>query len=278
MRSRLKYFPNLPGKTKQVGRININRNRDFMKMIWYPKRDFSIRIPLLLQNGRGAALQDVPPESALFWEMWNGCQDIAEQVLATDYFRGILDNNLDPNAYGSLMVQDAYYCFKAENSYSAAVTHALDDDCRTFLKKKCESYAEYNETYHRIWHIKETSSVIPGEEIREYADFEAYVAGNLDSPYLFAVMLPCEFLWNWVANQLQPSASVHGLYYFWIEGNAGIPNGAYQMANMLETYRQDIDENRAKEIFRTAMEHELKVFTSSTILNTSELWQQKNTF
>lgn len=89
-------------------------------------------------------------------------------------------------------------------------------------------------------------------------------------------MLPCEFLWTWVANQLQPKANSEGVYYFWIEGNAGIPNGAYQMANMLEAYRSKIDETKAKEIFRTAMEHELKVFTSATILEFSALWQQKD--
>ena len=243
---------------------------------WYPRRDFSIKTPLSFKKRHCKSLQDPPPANALFWEMWKECEDIANAVLETDYFKGILNNNLDPNAYGSLMVQDAYYCFEALDSYVTAATHPYDNDCAEFLAKKKESYAEYNETYHKIWHVRDSNGVLPGQEILDYANYEAYVAGNLKTPYLFAVMLPCEYLWTWVANQLNPIANPDGLYYFWIGGNAGVPNGAYQMANMLEAYRNEIDENQAKKIFRTAMEHELKVFTSATILKLSELWQKKN--
>ena len=104
------------------------------------------------------------------------------------------------------------------------------------------------------------------------------MAGHLDSPYLFCVMLPSEYLWNWIANQLLPTASPDGLYYFWIEGNGGTPDGAYQMANMLENYRTQTDEEQAKEIFHTAMRHELEVFSTATQLNTNVLWLRKNTF
>ena len=79
---------------------------------WYIRRDFSVAAAKM--GKRDIALSSgEPPADAVFWEMWNECEDIARQVLDTDYFRGIRDNNLDPNAYGSLMVQDAYYCFEA---------------------------------------------------------------------------------------------------------------------------------------------------------------------
>lgn len=117
--------------------------------------------------------------------------------------------------------------------------------------------------------------VMPGVEIKDYAAYEAYVAGNLDSPYLFCVMLPCEFLWTWVANTLEETSSGKGLYQFWIDENKGSANGAKQMANMLDGYLSQIDKRKAKEIFHTAMENELKVFKSSTIIG-NELWQRKN--
>ena len=244
---------------------------------WYIRRDFSVAAAKM--GKRGIALSsDEPPADALFWEMWNECEDIARQVLDTDYFRGIRNNNLDPNAYGSLMVQDAYYCFEAENAYAAAASHPLDDVCSDFLKGKCASYEEYNLYYHGPWHIRDASGVIPDDPIKSYADYEAHVAGHLDSPYLFCVMLPSEYLWNWIANQLLPTASPDGLYYFWIEGNGGTPDGAYQMANMLENYRTQTDEEQAKEIFHTAMRHELEVFSTATQLNTNVLWLRKPTF
>lgn len=89
-------------------------------MKWYQKRDFSIKVPLSFQMKLGKLQQRDASASTLFQEMWDECEDIAKAVLETDYFKGILNNNLDPNAYGSLMVQDAYYCFKAQNSYTIA--------------------------------------------------------------------------------------------------------------------------------------------------------------
>ena len=50
------------------------------------------------------------------------------------------------------------------------------------------------------------------------------------------------------------------------------------MANMLENYRTQTDEEQAKEIFHTAMRHELEVFSTATQLNTNVLWLRKNTF
>lgn len=240
---------------------------------FYPKRDFAI--PAAFLTGKLKGITAEPPSSdALFWQMWNNCLDIAQNVVNTNYFKGIKDGNLDPNAYGSLMVQDAFYCFKGRDDYSAAAAHALDEKCYNFLMKKVESYDNYNVYYHQTWHIREAQSVIPGAEIEEYANYEAYVAGNLISPYVFCVMLPCEYLWNWVANQLKTKTSAESLYYFWIEGNGGTPTGAYQMANMLEEYRDKIDEKEANEIFHKAMEYEFEVFKSATILNET-LWQKQ---
>lgn len=234
---------------------------------WYIPRNFAIPDNLLTGRLKSLAINEPPPETALFWKMWNQNLEIAQKVLNTDYFKGILNNSLDPNAYGSLMVQDAYYCFEGQDAYAVAATHAFDAECQTFMEKKVQSYKSYNEYYHQTWHVREASGVIPGKDIKEYAAYESHVASQELSPYMMCVMLPCEFLWSWVANELIKKANPKGLYYFWIEMNAGIPNGAYQMANLLEKYRSQIDEKKAMDIFTTAMNFELKVFTSSTVLN-----------
>lgn len=228
----------------------------------YLKRDFSI--PSERLGHQLELLNQKLTTQCLFSKMWAECIDIARDVLNTDYFKGILNNDLDPNAYGILMVQDAYYCYEAEDSYSAAATHPLDERFAKFFNEKIASYHSYNETYHKLWGIREASSVVPNDAIKGYADHEAYVAGNLDSPYLCAAMLPCEYLWTWIAQQLDKESDKDGLYYFWIDGNNGEPTGAYQMANMLELYRTQIDETKAIDIFRTSMEYEYKVFSTAT--------------
>ncbi|MDR1022720.1 MAG: hypothetical protein LBL94_05555 [Prevotellaceae bacterium] len=213
-------------------------------------------------------VNDEPPAGSLFWKLWNSCTDIAQDVLATGYFNGIQRGNLNPVAFGQLMVQDAYYCMKGRDDYSAAATHAADDVCRDFCMKKVQSYDDYNQYYHETWHIREAESVIPGDEIKSYADYEAHVAGNLETPYLFCVMLPCEYLWTWVANNLKDKTPEDSLYYFWIKSNEGIPEGAYQMGNLLEAYRSQISEDKAMEIYRKAMNYELAVFNAATELTT----------
>jgi thiaminase/transcriptional activator TenA len=239
----------------------------------YRRRDFSI--PQSRLTGRLKALRiseagdPEPPASSLFWKMWNASEAIAQSVLGTGYFDGIVGGNLSPIAFGSLMVQDAYYCMKGRDDYSAAAAHAVDEACKEFCIEKYKRYDEYNESYHTIWHIREAEGVMPGAEIKGYADYEAYVAGNLATPYLFCVMLPCEYLWTWIANQLDSKTPTDSLYRFWIEGNKGIPTGAYQMGNLLESYRANIDESKAMEIYTKAMNYEQEVFRASTILSTS---------
>lgn len=239
-----------------------------MKQKWYRRRDFAIPLPQLEGVLQNVVMTTPPPQDALFWTMWNKCLPIAQQVLQTDFFKGISAGTLDPNAYGSLMVQDAYYCFEGKDAYDVAATHPTDAVCQAFLSAKAKSYDDYNVYYHQTWHVREASGVIPGIDIKDYADYEAYVAAHLDSPYMLAVMLPCEYLWPWVANTLKPAANPDSLYYFWIESNGGTPDGAYQMANLMEHYRDSIDEAKAIEVFTQAMNYELKVFTSATLLTT----------
>lgn len=241
-----------------------------MKQKWYLPRNFAIPAQRLHGVMQNVVINNRPPSDALFWKLWEECLPIAKQVLDTDFFKGISAGTLDPNAYGSLMVQDAYYCFEGRDAYDVAATHPYDAVCQDFMISKAESYDEYNVYYHQTWHIRNASGVIPGNEIKEYADYEAYVAAHMDSPYMLAVMLPCEYLWPWVANALKLSANPDSLYYFWIESNGGTPEGAYQMANLLETYRGSIDEDQVMDVFTKAMNYELSVFKSATILTSND--------
>lgn len=62
------------------------------------KRDFFIPHDKL----RGTRLEwlitdDTPIESTLFFNLWTSCMGIAVKVLKTDYFKGIVNGDLDPN-------------------------------------------------------------------------------------------------------------------------------------------------------------------------------------
>ena len=96
---------------------------------------------------------------------WSGLSRMIRQL------RVLVNGDLDPNNYGQLVVQDAYYCFNGQNDYVTGATCADNDDWKVFYNKKADKYAEYNNTYHDNWHIHDIESVTPGDAIKEYAQY-----------------------------------------------------------------------------------------------------------
>lgn len=219
---------------------------------------------LLSPRLKSEELPEPPAPDSLFWEFWNDCQDIANQILESDYFQGIKTGTLNPNVYGSLMVQDAYYCYNGIADYREASTHPLDEKCKTFLLEKIDVYEKYNRNFRDNWRLQNADSVTPCAAIKEYVEQTRLVTKNLTSPYVFTVMIPCEYLWPWVAAQLDPVTPKDSLYRSWVDAYKKYPADAYRTANMLESYRNKIDKAEAKAIFRRAMESELKIFKSAT--------------
>lgn len=208
---------------------------------------------------------DPPAPESLFWRLWNACQDTAQQALNTPFIQGIHHCTLDPVKYGALNVCDAYYCFKGANSYLAAASRTDDPVLKSFLLKKYASYEKYNEIFPKTWHVRDASSVVPTDINVKYAQLEADVASHADPIMCLVVMLPCEYLWYWLSDQMFPP-DPNNLYAPWINGNH-YPDGAYTMGNYLETYQQEhgpIDFQAALAIYSAAMNYEKANFAEAT--------------
>lgn len=209
--------------------------------------------------------KDAPPKSALFWRLWEQCYAIAQKALATDFIQSIKAGTLDPVVYGGFNVSDAYYCFKGAEAYQLAASRAKDIVLDAFLTKKHESYDSYNQTFPKVWHIRDAEGVVPNEVIEQYAAFEGKVAKQADPIYCLIVMLPCEYLWAWLGAELSPPEKGN-LYAPWIKGN-NYPSGAYAMGNFLEAYQKQhpVDEALALEYYQQAMEFECQNFAIATV-------------
>lgn len=203
-----------------------------------------------------------PGADSLFWEMWHFSEDIAQKALATPFIQGIGQGTLDPVVYGGYNVSDAYYCFRGAEDYKGAAQRETDPILKAFLEKKHESYAKYNATFPRIWHVKDATGIVPSEVCHQYADFESSVAGQEAGIYTLIAMLPCEYLWAWLAAQLAP-AQKGNLYAPWITGNND-PSGAYAMGNLIEKYRDQIDTDKANQIYHQATVYEWQNFLTAT--------------
>ncbi|MGB0861480.1 MAG: TenA family transcriptional regulator [Saprospiraceae bacterium] len=204
-----------------------------------------------------------PAENSLFWKMWNDCKDIAEQALNTEYIQGIKTGTLSPTTFGAFNVNDAYYCFNGAEDYLNVSSRATDPILRGFLKQKHDSYAKYNDTFSQTWHIKDASSVVPTKVCQEYSEFETSVASQNEPIYTLVAMLPCEYLWAWIADQLKSYTSGN-IYASWITGNDYF-DGAYAMGNFLSAYQKNhsIDENLAMQIYQKAIEFEFQNFKTA---------------
>ena len=207
-----------------------------------------------------------PPPDALFWTMWNACTDIAAQALQAPFIQGIGSGMLDPVKYGAFNVSDAYYCFNGAEDYLIAESQATDQTLKMFLLQKYEGYNKYNQTFPQIWHIRDASGVVPIPVCKEYAQFESDVASHQNPIYCLITMIPCEYLWNWLASQL-PQPSPQNLYGEWITSNND-PSGAFAMGNFLNDFMQknprSVDPIQAINLYKTAMSYEQQNFFAAT--------------
>jgi thiaminase/transcriptional activator TenA len=211
-----------------------------------------------------------PPEDSLFWELFKNAHSIAEEALQTDYIQGINSGTLDPNVYARYNISDAYYCYRGPEDYKAAVQRAKDPVLKAFLQKKQESYANYDASLPQLWRVQSSAGITPSKVCKEYADYETAVAtGTLpllkdiqDPVYTLIVMLPCEYLWPWLAQQMRPNHA--NLYNFWITGNND-PSGAFKIGNFIHQYEQShsINHEVANEIYQQAMTYEYLNFKTA---------------
>lgn len=208
---------------------------------------------------------DKPPKNSLFWKMWDACTSTAQKALETKFIQGIKEGDLDPVDYGGFNVSDAYYCFEGAQDYLVAESRATDKTLKNFLYKKYQSYQKYNKTFPKIWHIRNAEGVVPSETCRKYSAFESMVASHEEPIYSLIVMLPCEYLWAWLAEQIKQHATKKNLYADWITENDD-PSGAYAMGNFLYKYHQShsIDEDKAIKLYSKAMNFEQQNFATAT--------------
>lgn len=206
-----------------------------------------------------------PPDDSLFFQLWNANQEIAVKALNTDYIQGIKNGTLDPIKYGAFTVSDAYYCYNGAQDYLNAESQASDASLKAFLLQKYNSYLAYNTSFTTTWHLRDASGIVPLQTAIDYSEFEHNVASFQDPIYTLIVMIPCEYLWYWLAHQISPPTTGN-LYASWITGN-NYPDGAYAMGNFIEQYRQshNIDPTLAQNLYAQAMSYELQNFIAATV-------------
>lgn len=222
--------------------------------------------PLIEKYGLSSAK---PPPDSIFWEMWNtpAAQAIAKATLALPYLQGINTGLLNPNYYGGYNVADAYYCFNGADDYKEAASRAPNGSgLQAFLLKKMHGYQAYNATFPDTWHVANAADITPPQITIDYSTYEKNVVTHMDPIYAIIVMLPCEYLWAWLASQMN-TPTAQNVYGEWITGNND-PSGAYTMGNFLDAYIQEnpgsVDVATANSVYVWAQFFEYANFSGAT--------------
>ena len=213
-----------------------------------------------------------PAPGSLFWQLWNGCLDLAEQALESNFVQGIKGGNLNPLFYGVFKTNDLYFCVHGADAYLAASHRARHGVLADWLMAKQDGYEDYNAELLKFWNLANSHAVLPTPLTREYSKFEAQLAngarpGCEDAIYSLIGLLPNEYLWVWLAEQLTPYLSKH-VYAHWIAANSN-PDWAYAMGNYLEDYCREfaMDVDMAVDVYRTAMAFEVENFCQFNLMH-----------
>lgn len=190
----------------------------------------------------------------------------ADTAYNSVFIEGIKNGSLDPQRYGAVNVLDAYYCYEAASSLWIACSKAKNKDQGLYelLTRLYNGYAGYNQTFLNQWHISASKNVTPTICFREYAEHERKVAKDEDAVYLLPALLPCYYLWYWMAQKIKQDSTLKpGLYQFWVDGNAYEPHSAEAIDDFISQWSsagKTWDESKAMEIFKTSITLEGKVF------------------
>lgn len=209
-----------------------------------------------------------PPKDSLFWTLWHSkeVQVLAQKALATSYIQGIKAGTLNPDRYGAYNIADAYYCYKGADDYQVAAARAEDRHLKAYLEAKYRSYESYNAYFLKHWYVKDAAAVTPPQAMRDYAELESNVVRNESPIYALIAMIPCEYLWPWLANQITDGDVPGNVYRGWISDNNSF-HGAYKIGNFLHAFMVAnpgaVDPNKAQNIYSSGVSFEYLNFANA---------------
>lgn len=198
----------------------------------------------------------------LYDQMWAATTQYQQGALASEFVQGIAHSNLNPDQYGQFTVLDAAYCSYSADDYSIVIPKATDPEVKAFCEARQKDYLDYNAEVFEGWHIGDPKAVQLTKLAQEYADFEHMIAETMDPLYFIIAMTPCISLWTYIGITLAPYATVSNLYASWIEANQ-VAEAPKDMADFINAHADQMDHQKAIEIFVNGMQFECNMFRSA---------------
>ena len=190
-------------------------------------------------------------------------QAIREAVLKTEFFQGMVKNDLSPTHFGGYMVQDGAFCYGLVEAFETAASKAQSPAFAQYYKQMASTYKGINAFYFkRSLHLQSADGVFLSPAAAKFVGFELNLASS-DHQYLSIGTLAGRMLWPWVATQINDAVPAGGLYRPWVDFYLPPSHMTPSAIDFANRQAAAFDKAKSQDIFNEAMLHELNFFLSA---------------
>lgn len=196
-------------------------------------------------------------------QLWSANRDLATEVLAHPFVRGLSDGTLPRERFATYVAQDAFFLESFARAYALALVRSPDTATLLALADLIAGVREelgLHESYARSWGI-DMSGVEPLAATSAYTEFLLATAATEDGGVIYAAMTPCMRLYAWLGQSLD--ADQAGPYAQWVQTYADpqFENIATVLEGLLDEHAEDTPSVRGA--YRRAMRLERDFFAAA---------------
>lgn len=196
-------------------------------------------------------------------QLWSGSADIAADVLAHPFVRGIGDGSLPTELFAGYLAQDAFFLESFARAYALALARSPDTSTLLTLADLLAGVRQelgMHASYAGSWGI-DMAAVEPLSATSAYTEFLLATACTQDLGVIYAAMTPCMRLYAWLGASLDADNAGH--YAQWVRTYADpeFETTARSLERLLD--EQAADTAAVRTAYRRAMELELEFFEAA---------------
>ncbi len=195
--------------------------------------------------------------------LWSDNSDLAADVLAHPFVRGMADGTLPRERFAAYIAQDAFFLESFARAYALALARSRDTATLLALADLIAGVREelgLHASYAASWGI-DVAGVQPLAATSAYTEFLLATAATQDVGVIYAAMTPCMRLYAWLGQSLD--ADHAGPYAQWVQTYADpeFENIARLLEGLLDDQADDTP--AVRDAYRRAMQLELGFFEAA---------------
>jgi thiaminase/transcriptional activator TenA len=189
---------------------------------------------------------------------------LADACLAHPFVQGIASGELSRGRFQIYVAQDAYFLEAFARAYALALAKSPDREGIAVFKDLLIGVFEelaLHRGYAERWGVSLEPEPLPTTSA--YADFLLSTASLEPVGHTAAAMTPCMRLYAFLGQQLAPKLNPDSPYRAWVEtySSPELEALAVRLEDLLDRYGGD--PNRLAQLYRRAIELELKFFQAA---------------